>query len=641
MADDTGVPIATGDAPRAPPGAVPAEQRAAALSDRLDALRADIEAAGGAAEARCAKLPAPQRTSALNLIHYLELRRGDLRALQEELAALGLSSLGRSEAGVLGNLEAVQRALDRLVGRPPSVGSPCAPTTTPHEGHALLEQRTEQLFGPPRPGRGVRILVTLPSEAATDPTLVRELMVAGMDAARINCAHDDPAAWRAMAAHVRKASTELGRPCRILADLAGPKLRTGPVAPGPSVRRVRPKRDALGRVVAPGRVLFSADAGTDATRGEFVLVPAPERFVKRLAVGDRVRLSDARGADRTLTVTHTGPEGARAETSKTVYFATGLALRRRKRPPKRAEARVGHIPGAPGVLELHRGDTLELVRMPALGRPGRRDAAGVQRKPARIGCTLPDAFAAARKGHAIWFDDGKIGGVVRAASPDRLFVEIAHAHPAGAALCGDKGINLPDSALPGPALTTKDVEDLAFVIAHADAVSMSFARDPADVRALQERLAAAGASHLGMVLKIESRRGFERLPELLLAGLSSPQLGVMIARGDLAVECGFERLAEVQEEILWLAEAAHTPVVWATQVLEDMAKHGQPSRAEVTDAAMSGRAECVMLNKGPYIVETVRLLDGILRRMATHQRKKRPTFRPLRIAGRAFAPPEA
>jgi pyruvate kinase len=117
----------------------------------------------------------------------------------------------------------------------------------------------------------------------------------------------------------------------------------------------------------------------------------------------------------------------------------------------------------------------------------------------------------------------------------------------------------------------------------------------------------------------------------------------MIARGDLAVECGYERLAEVQEEILWICEAAHTPVIWATQVLETLAKTGIPSRAEVTDAAMSERAECVMLNKGPYIGEAVRTLDDILRRMQAHQSKKRAMLRPLHVAHDILAdlaPPE-
>ena len=107
----------------------------------------------------------------------------------------------------------------------------------------------------------------------------------------------------------------------------------------------------------------------------------------------------------------------------------------------------------------------------------------------------------------------------------------------------------------------------------------------------------------------------------------------MIARGDLAVECGYQRMAEIQEEILWACEAAHVPVIWATQVLETLARDGIPTRAEITDAAMGQRAECIMLNKGPYILKALNYLDDILRRMATHQEKKRPQMRKLKLAG--------
>jgi pyruvate kinase len=138
--------------------------------------------------------------------------------------------------------------------------------------------------------------------------------------------------------------------------------------------------------------------------------------------------------------------------------------------------------------------------------------------------------------------------------------------------------------------------------------------------------------HLGIVLKTETRRGFQHFPELLLTSMRSASVGVMIARGDLAVECGYERLAEIQEEILWLCEAAHVPVIWATQVLENLAKTGHPSRAEITDAAMGERAECVMLNKGPFLVEAVHALNDILCRMRTHQQKKSATMRRLSVA---------
>ena len=204
----------------------------------------------------------------------------------------------------------------------------------------------------------------------------------------------------------------------------------------------------------------------------------------------------------------------------------------------------------------------------------------------------------------------------------------------GEKLQEDKGINLPDSSLRLPALTQEDIALLPFIVSHADVVGYSFVRDPADVHLLQEELAKIGGERLGIILKIETRQAFEKLPELILASMRSQRLGVMIARGDLAVECGYERTGELQEEIMWIAEAAHVPVIWATQVLENLAKKGQPSRAEISDAAMAERAECVMLNKGPYVVEAVRVLDDVLRRMQHHQAKKSSLLRPLTLADR-------
>jgi pyruvate kinase len=86
----------------------------------------------------------------------------------------------------------------------------------------------------------------------------------------------------------------------------------------------------------------------------------------------------------------------------------------------------------------------------------------------------------------------------------------------------------------------------------------------------------------------------------------------------------------VQEEILWLCEAAHVPVIWATQVLESLIKRGMPSRGEFTDAAMADRAECVMLNKGEYVGEGIVVLDNVIRRMESHKRKRSLQLRPLR-----------
>jgi len=248
-----------------------------------------------------------------------------------------------------------------------------------------------------------------------------------------------------------------------------------------------------------------------------------------------------------------------------------------------------------------------------------------------------------RAGDPISLDDGKIGGIVRDVSPEKAGVEITQARPTGEKLGAEKGINAPDSKLCFSSLTNDDVEALKFIVKHADIVGYSFVRKEEDVQQLQQRLAELGGENLGIVLKVETRQGFENLPRLLLAAMRSRAVGVMIARGDLAIECGYQRLAEVQEEILWICEAAYLPVIWATQVLESLAKTGVPSRSEITDAAMGERAECVMLNKGPYIVTAVRILDDILRRMQSHQEKKRSMLRKLNVAsafraGAAAAP---
>jgi pyruvate kinase len=118
-----------------------------------------------------------------------------------------------------------------------------------------------------------------------------------------------------------------------------------------------------------------------------------------------------------------------------------------------------------------------------------------------------------------------------------------------------------------------------------------------------------------MILKLEIRAALRNLPPILFEALKYDPVGLMIARGDLAIDVGFERLAEMQEELLWFGEACRLPVVWATQVLESVARSGLPTRAEVTDAAMSMRAECVMLNKGPYVATANRLLADIIRKM--------------------------
>jgi pyruvate kinase len=193
----------------------------------------------------------------------------------------------------------------------------------------------------------------------------------------------------------------------------------------------------------------------------------------------------------------------------------------------------------------------------------------------------------------------------------------------------EKGLNFPDTELVLPALTEKDLRDLDFIVNHADIVGYSFVQSARDMELLLKALAKRKGGKLGIVAKIETSKGLQNLPEIIVLGAGSHPFGVMIARGDLAVEIGYELLPEMQEEIMWLCEAAQVPLIWATQVLEELVKKGMPSRGEMTDAAMAARAECVLLNKGPNVRAAVGVLDRLLRRMGGHQVKKTSTLRAL------------
>ena len=242
-------------------------------------------------------------------------------------------------------------------------------------------------------------------------------------------------------------------------------------------------------------------------------------------------------------------------------------------------------------------------------------------KAARISCTLAEIFSDVKVGEPIMFDDGKVEGIIEKVSQDELQVRITYAKESGAKLRSDKGINLPVSDLKISGLTAKDKQDMEFVAHNADAVNFSFVNTPLDVQELIDLLKEHN-SKIGIILKIETRKGFDNLPHILLRAMQTYPIGVMIARGDLAVETGWNNIATIQEEILRVCEAAHIPDIWATQVLENLAKKGTPSRAEITDAASSQRAECVMLNKGYHIKKAIKLLDRILRQMQGYQKKK-------------------
>ena len=475
-------------------------------------LRHDVNAEAGELYARWR--PQIRRRAfcigAFNMACYLALRQRDLRPLQSALMPWGLSSLGRSEARVLPNLDAVIATLEKVTD---PASNPDHPRLSAFfRGQRMLDYHTDRLFGSASAAlkpRRVRIMVTFPSTAADDYDFVRDLMRRGMDCARINCAHDTPQVWGAMVANVRRAAAEVGRQCTILMDLGGPKSRT-------------------------------ADISDDKVR---------------LQPGDRF-----------------------------------------------------------------------LLTKEAISKPGDDFKLAVR-------CALPEVFEQIAVGQSVWIDDGKLGAVIEQLLPEGAALRVIHARDKGERLKPEKGLNFPDTDLRLDPLTEDDLAALDFAAHNADMIGYSFVQEARDIEHLQAELRARLGENwrrIAIIGKIETRRAIANLPELIVSAAGKQPFGVMIARGDLGVEVGYERMAEIQEELLWLCEAAHIPVIWATEVLERFVSKGTPSRSEMTDAAMSVRAECVMLNKGEYQAEAVTILDNVLTRMQEHQTKKTPQLRALK-----------
>jgi pyruvate kinase len=283
--------------------------------------------------------------------------------------------------------------------------------------------------------------------------------------------------------------------------------------------------------------------------------------------------------------------------------------------------RIGNVKRQPGE-RLVTGDRFRLVRDETLFGPDAMIAAV---------CDPPDVLDHLTVGTEVSFDDGKLTGVVEACQPGSLLVCVQRTSPKGFKMKPERGMLFPSTDLHLDPLTPADLTDLDFVARHADMIGYSFVQSADDISHLQDELAKRRPDwrRLGIIAKIETTQAVKSLPDIIVRAAGRQPFGVMIARGDLAVAIGFERLAEMQEEILWLCEAAHVPVIWATQVLEEMVKSGLPTRGEMTDAAMAARAECVMLNKGPNVAEAISALRDLLRRMMEHQSKKTSRLRAL------------
>lgn len=459
------------------------------------------------------------KVSAQNLADYMAFRQNDMRHLQEELIPWGVSSLGRLEADVLGTLNSVCKTLSLVTDTElQNEDIDYHSMQTFENRYNLLNKHTAEIFGEADDDRNTHILVTMPTEAAEDKALVKDLIGSGMDMARINCAHDDESIWTEMIKNIEEASGEGGRNCKILMDISGPKIRV--------------------------KTLLTSKKNP------------------KLFVGERFLLSNQ----------------------------DAMTL----------------------------SDDVEIA----------------------INTTVPEVLKKVDKGQLIKLDDGHIEAEVVEIRDAGLICETTKTvKENGVRVKTEKGINFPDLDMELSVLTEKDYEDLKFVAENADVIAFSFIKSAADIEtievALKKELSEERAE-LPIIAKIETAEAIDNMPGIIASGSANRPFGVMVARGDLAVEIGYERLSEIQEELLWICEASHTPVIWATQVLESLVKSGIPTRSEISDVVAGSRAECIMLNKGDYIVNGVQAVDDILRKFEDHHYKKTSMLRALNIAEQQF-----
>ncbi len=357
-------------------------------------------------ERACIELvPKTHRDSARNFVHYLALRQHDLRKLQLELAELGLSSLGRSEGCVRASLLAVSRRAHEaltLRGDPAAqrelerLDKECGAALGWQMAERYLHEHTHAILGPRPKDRHVYIMVTAPSAKQADRVWMSTMLRAGMNVLRVNCAHEGVEQCQRMVDALVEPRRETGMACRLLMDLAGPKIRTGPVAGGRHIATWKPAKDELGRMTAPARVtLRRASAGIEEGAGQGFAV-ADEAFTG-IRRGDELRFRDARGKKCTLEIREAHDDELVAYAERRAYV-----LDRADARLFRAGAHAGDVvievrDGEGAAIDVKAGDDLVLTSRDVKGRRPRRDRHGKVTKAGTIGCTLPRALEDARR----------------------------------------------------------------------------------------------------------------------------------------------------------------------------------------------------------------------------------------------------
>jgi pyruvate kinase len=571
----------------------------------------------------------PRYQSLLNLKQYLILRSRDRTELQEKLFLMSLSSLGRSYAHVAASIDTLYDQIRSSLHQDEISAEQMALVhhLTIGESIALASRNSSVLFGGKESAKlsqqTTAVMVTLPSHATDNGgELIYGLAETGVNVFRINTAHDSPQTWKAMANVI--AAINAGRSdnnkVKIFVDLAGPKIRTGRIRKIDLPVVIGSNKGMKEVHLFAGKMFTTCPEMTDACTlcKEPARIAVEKKFFGRLKEDARLKVIDSNKKKVFITITELHDNYAKGMIEKKAYLDHTAKLYR-----KRHQGAVLNVEMQAEPIRLYKNDLLVISELDVEGRAAVYSEEGSVIEPALISSSFRGIVPRIKVGEKVFVDDGKIGLEVVAKDEHSITCKVTHAKAGGSLLKEEKGINFPDTRIKTAALTEKDIENVLSVIDFADHLSISFCQSANDVRDLQKLLADNNRSDIGIIAKIETKQSIAKMPEILEQLLGWEKSGVMIARGDLAIEVGFQNMAHIQEALLDICDAAHMPVIWATQVLESQMKNNLPSRAEVTDAAMAGRAECVMLNKGPFATDTISVLIHILDDMHSLFKKNR------------------
>jgi pyruvate kinase len=558
-----------------------------------------------------------------NLLAYLyvkEMMSADLiQAIEDE----GLSSIYGHESHIISSLELLLRNLQVAVFQDTDVKK-----VTRQQAKHLIAERARTVLGESRRSRQTRIMVTLDEQLINEPETIEQLLLYDMDIARINCAHGSPEIWEKIIESVRQAEERLRekkqweKRCRIYMDLPGPKIRVDHIVSNPYPVKLSVRKNEYGQPIQPvtGFLYLHTPSYLPSEQSDvsFVLEAATNENVT-LVNGDELSFTDVRGRKRRLKVIDVvTPSCFKVGLSNTAYIQEGIWFKH-----KRFSLLIQSVTPIPMKALIKKGTRLQIYFDQAhLEEAAKMDGT------VKLTTTLSKALRNVRVGHRLYLDDGKIFATIQNVTNKYIEARVISVGRKIKTIKKGIGMNFPDSLihLTVSSPTDRDLQYIPFISKYADMIGLSFVHAPHDVAKLYHALVEHGAPDLTIIAKIETRAALHNFVRILLEGLKLPSFGVMIARGDLAIEVGFENMSIVQHAILTLCQAAHLPVIWATQVLENLAKKGVPARAEISDVSLGQKAQCVMLNKGPYIVDAVKMLTQVLEKEESHPQKRAKTI---------------